>query len=129
VTVYLLDTHVLLWSAQGSDRLSHETRRLLLDPTVDVVFSVVSVWEIVVKSSLGRTDFAVDPDALRAGALRAGFGELPIRGNHVLDVARLPPLHQDPFDRILLAQARVENLRLLTADRRVLAYGEPATPA
>lgn len=121
---YLLDTHVLLWAAAGSDRISSATRRILQDPTIDVRFSVVSLWEMVIKLQLGRADLAVDPGALRAEARLAGLAEVPVHGEHVLALGDLPPLHRDPFDRLLVAQARQEGLTLLTVDRRVLAYGD-----
>ena len=126
---FLLDTHVLLWAAADSPRLVPGTRDLLTGPGHEIVFSVVNLWEIVIKNGLGRQDFRVDPDRLRGGALQAGFRELPVRGLHVLGVAALPLLHADPFDRMLLSQATAEQMILLTADKAVLAYGEPAQQA
>lgn len=126
---YLLDTHVLLWAAVGSDRLPSTTKTLLEDPTADIRFSVVSLWEIVIKLRLDRADFQVDPDALRAHARGVGMGEVPVLGEHVLAVRRLPDVHLDPFDRLLIAQAREEGLTLLTVDGQVLAYGEGTAPA
>ena len=122
----LLDTHLLLWAAMGSARLPGSVSLMLDDPTSEPVFSVASIWEIVIKAGLDRPDLAVDPQALRRGLVAAGYIELPIEAPHVLAVALLPKLHQDPFDRLLLAQARVEALPLLTVDEAVLAYGEPA---
>jgi PIN domain nuclease of toxin-antitoxin system len=123
MTSYLLDTHVLLWAARESPELSDQSRTILADPVNELWFSVVTVWEIVIKSGLGRADFRVDPTAIRDRALRAGYQELPIRGPHALGVADLPPIHADPFDRLLVAQARAEGALLLTADRKVLQYG------
>ena len=123
MTPYLLDTHVLLWVAQGSPMLSERMRGIVGDPRNDLWFSVVSIWEVVIKSGLDRADFLVDPAKLRDRALLAGYRELPVRGSHVLGVAELPPLHGDPFDRLLIAQARIENLDLLTVDTTVLRYG------
>lgn len=120
---YLLDTHLLLWAGIGSERLSATTIARLEDPETDVRFSAVSLWEIVIKSQLERADFRVDPEALRAYARLAGMPEVNILAEHVLGVLRLPHLHRDPFDRLLVAQARHENLILLTADENVLAYG------
>lgn len=121
---YLLDTHVLLWAAAGTGRLSPRTLGILDNPTTDVRFSVVSLWEMVIKLQLGRTDFAVDPRAVRGEALLAGFREVAVHGEHVLAVADLAPLHRDPFDRLLIAQARAEGLTLLTVDPDVLRYGD-----
>ena len=124
--MYLLDTHVLLWTAQDSPSLSAEARRIIGDPASDIIFSVASIWEVVIKSGLGRPDFRVDAVRLRERAVSAGFGELPIRAPHVLEVGELPLIHSDPFDRILLAQARIEELTFLTGDERLLEYGGPA---
>lgn len=121
-----MDTHVLLWAAQDSPSLSAEAREIIDDRANNVLMSVASFWELVIKNGLGRADFRVDAARLRERALRAGLGELPIRATHVLDVGELPPVHADPFDRILLAQARVEDLILLTSDHKVLEYGSPA---
>jgi PIN domain nuclease of toxin-antitoxin system len=123
---YLLDTHLLLWAAQDSPKLSATSRALLTSDREQVYFSVANIWEVVIKSGLGRSNFRVDAERLRSAALLAGYDELPIRGAHVLAVDDLPGLHGDPFDRILLAQAGVEQLQLLTVDRAVLAYGRPA---
>ena len=122
----LLDTHLLLWAAMGSPRLPATVSQFLDDPAVEPVFSVASIWEVVIKSGLDRPDFTVDPQALRRGLVAAGYIELPIEAPHALAVALLPKLHADPFDRMLLAQARVEALPLLTVDEAVLAYGAPA---
>lgn len=119
----LLDTHLLLWAAAGSDRLPKEARLLIEDPDRPCVFSVVSLWEIVVKSSIGRADFSVDARALRSGLLANGYIELDIRARHALAVSDLPVLHRDPFDRMLVAQARDEGMTLLTVDKKVADYG------
>ena len=99
---------------------------MLADPR-DVHFSVVNIWEIVIRG--GKLGLRFDAESVRRAALAAGLSEIPVRGHHVLAVARLPHLHRDPFDRILLAQAAAEGLKLLTVDARVLAYGEPAQQA
>ena len=93
------------------------------DPRETLVFSAASLWEIAIKSALGRSDFRVDGARLRQACLAAGYVELPITGIHALAVRDLPPLHRDPFDRILLAQSRCENLALVTADAQVVVYG------
>jgi len=121
----LLDTHLLLWAAQGSDRLSPLVRDYLRDPTADPVFSVASLWEVVIKSGLGRADFAVSALALREGLLAGGYAELQITAPHTLAVGALPPIHGDPFDRMLIAQAAVEGCPLWTADSRLMDYGAP----
>ncbi len=126
---YLLDIHVLLWAAAGTGRLSPRTLDILHDPRTDVRFSVVSLWEMVIKLQLGRPDFNVDPRAVRAEAMLAGLGEVAVHGEHVLAVADLPPLHRDPFDRLLVAQARAEGLTLLTVDPGVLRYGDAVEQA
>ena len=103
-----------------------QAREIITNPANDVLISVASIWEVVIKNGLGRRDFNVDPVRLRDQALHAGFGEIPVRAPHVLEVGALPALHSDPFDRILLAQARIEQLVLLTNDQKLLEYGSPA---
>jgi PIN domain nuclease of toxin-antitoxin system len=121
----LLDTHVLLWAAGQPDKLSRKTRTLLADPDNDLVFSAASLWEIVIKQGLGRDDFKVDARQLRRGLLDNGYSELAMTSAHALAVDDLPSLHRDPFDRMLLAQSRVEGITLLTADAQVLRYPGP----
>jgi PIN domain nuclease of toxin-antitoxin system len=121
----LLDTHLLLWSASQPDRLSAEARSLLQDPANDLVFSVASLWEISIKRGLGRADFRVEPRVLRRGLRDHGYIELAIAADHALAVDLLPPLHKDPFDRLLLAQAVMEGITLLTADPLVASYPTP----
>jgi PIN domain nuclease of toxin-antitoxin system len=118
----LLDTHLLLWAASEPERLSAAAREILTDEDSQLLFSVASIWEVVIKASLGRTDFDVDPHLFRRGLLESGFVELPITGPHVTAVADLPPTHRDPFDRILLAQARTEGLILVTGDAALARY-------
>ena len=125
----LLDTHILLWAASGNRRLSKATVALLEDRDNEVWFSAVSVWEVAIKSSLGRADFKVDPETLTEIAEQTGFEELAVRAKHCAGTARLPRLHVDPFDRLLIAQAHAENLTLLTVDEAVLAYGPVAKQA
>lgn len=122
----LLDTHLLLWAAASPQRLSVRARDLPLDPAHELVFSVASLWEVAIKRSLGRDDFTVDTQLLRRGLLHNGYAELPVLGPHALAVEQLPALHKDPFDRILLAQAQVEAMTLLTVDEAVWNYGAPA---
>jgi PIN domain nuclease of toxin-antitoxin system len=121
----LLDTHLLLWSAGQPDRLSAEARSLLQDPANDLVFSVASLWEITIKRGLGRADFRVEPRVLRRGLRDHGYSELAIAADHALAVDLLPPLHKDPFDRLLLAQAVMEGITLLPADPLVASYPTP----
>ena len=124
----LLDTHLLLWSAAGSKRLSTEARALIEDPANEPWFSVTSLWEIVIKSALGRADFTVDASVLRRGLSDNGYRELSIEARHAITVASLPRLHADPFDRLLIGQARNEGLVFLTADRTLAGYGSPRSP-
>jgi PIN domain nuclease of toxin-antitoxin system len=121
----LLDTHILLWAAYEPARLSADARAMLTDPNNTLHFSVASLWEVAIKSALGRPDFTVDAAELRLGLVANDYDELPIESAHVLRLPTLPPLHADPFDRILLAQAMAEGHVLLTADAKVLAYGGP----
>ena len=119
----LLDTHVLLWAAGVQARLPQEARELIEDPDTELVFSAASIWEVAIKNGLGRDDFSVDPRLLRRGLLENGYTELAVTGSHAVAVDSLPPLHKDPFDRMLVAQAQVEGFLLLTADPAVASYG------
>jgi len=119
---YLLDTHLLLWAASEPERLSPIARTIITDEDSQLWFSVASLWEVVIKASLGRTDFDVDAQLFRRGLLESDFAELDITGSHVIAVSDLSPLHKDPFDRILLAQARTEAMILLTADSALANY-------
>jgi PIN domain nuclease of toxin-antitoxin system len=120
----LLDTHLLLWAATEPKRLSAKARTLLLDPTNQLVFSSASLWEISIKNGLDREDFNVDPRRLWRMLLVSGYRELPVTSEHTVAVNDLPSLHKDPFDRILVAQARVEGMELLTVDKAVARYGD-----
>lgn len=122
---FLLDTHLLLWVAGDPTRLTPESRSLLDDPAAELMFSTASIWEVVIKRALGRSDFRVDPQLLRDGLLQHGYRELAIRSEHALAVGLLPVIHNDPFDRILMAQAQVENITLLTMDKRLTQYPAP----
>ena len=119
---HLIDTHLLLWAASEPERLSAAAREIMTDEDSQLWFSVASIWEVVIKASLGRTDFEVDPNLFRRGLLESDFAELTITGTHVTAVADLPSLHKDPFDRILLAQARTEGLILVTGDAALARY-------
>lgn len=121
----LLDTQLLLWAAGAPERLSEQARALLEDPANELLFSPVSLWETAIKRGLGRTDFQVDARVLRRGLLDNGYAELPLTGEHAVAIEGLPPLHKDPFDRILVAQAMVEGIVLLTADTMVAQYPGP----
>lgn len=120
----LLDTHLLLWAAGEPGRLSKRARSLLLDPGNRLMFSSASLWEIAIKRGLGRSDFRVDARRLWRMLLASGYLELAVTSEHALIAGDLPNLHKDPFDRILIAQARVEGLTLLTVDKAVAKYGE-----
>ena len=119
----LLDTHLLLWAAGDPERIPQAVRELLLDQSNELYFSAASIWEIVIKRGLGRDDFRVDPLRLRKMLVVNGYVELAIESEHALAVEALPSLHKDPFDRMLLAQARSEGLQLVTVDRQIQQYG------
>ena len=124
----LLDTHILLWAAYSPENLSAKAREWITAQENTLLFSAASIWEVAIKSSLGREDFTADANLLRRGLSENGYSELPITAAHAAGVSGLPPIHQDPFDRILIAQARSEGVPLLTADSRILEYGSPALP-
>ena len=120
----LVDTHLLLWAAARSRRLPKEARRLLESTTNEVHYSAASLWEIAIKLGLRRTEFQVDLGRLLIALSEMGFLELPVTGAHVERVAALPPVHKDPFDRMLVAQSLSEPLVLLTNDEVLGGYGE-----
>ncbi len=121
----LLDTHLLLWAAGDPGRLSSLARALIDAPDNELYFSAVSLWEIAIKRGIGRADFQVDPRLLRRGLLDNGYIELPVRSEHAVAVDSLPPIHKDPFDRMLVTQATVESITLLTSDTIVAQYPGP----
>ncbi|MBZ5526234.1 MAG: type II toxin-antitoxin system VapC family toxin [Acidobacteriia bacterium] len=121
----LLDTHLLLWAAGQPNRLSANAGKLIDNPENELLFSAASLWEVAIKRGLGRHDFQVDPRLLRRGLLDNGYGELPIVSDHVVAIESLPAIHKDPFDRILVAQATVEGITLLTTDSLVGQYPGP----
>ncbi len=122
---FLLDTHLLMWAAREPERLSDEARTLLSNMENDLVFSVVSIWEAAIKSGLGKPGFQTEPRILRRRLLDNAYIELPLSSQHAVAIDQLPPIHKDPFDRILLAQAMVEGITLLTADPVVARYPGP----
>ena len=116
----LLDTHVLLWWLEDSPFLSAQARELVADPENAVFVSAVSLWEVWLKQSLGKLRLPVDFDERLAAE---SFESLPLLASHPRQVGLLPWHHRDPFDRMLVAQAQVEKLVLLTADEALTAYG------
>ncbi|MDR2703664.1 MAG: type II toxin-antitoxin system VapC family toxin [Cellulomonadaceae bacterium] len=122
---YLLDTHILLWMIDQYEQLSPEALLILGNPENSIYFSAANIWEVAIKSSLGRKDFDLDPHDLRSSALWAGYIELAITGKHGAAVAMLPAIHNDPFDRLLIAQAITEDITLLTHDAAVAKYPGP----
>ena len=122
---FLLDTHLLLWAAGQPGKLSSGARRLLNDPSNELYFSAASLWEIAIKRTLGREDFRVEPRVLRRGLLDNGYVELVITSQHAVSIDGIPPLHKDPFDRLLLAQAFSEGITLLTSDAKLARYPGP----
>jgi len=120
----LLDTHIFLWLTAESPLLNSHARTLIADASL-VYVSSVTIWEATIKTRIGK--LTVDPDDLLLEIEKCGFQELPVLGRHAAGVARLPLLHTDPFDRLLVAQAMTEPMRLLTADAQLAAYSELVT--
>ncbi|WP_207002636.1 type II toxin-antitoxin system VapC family toxin [Trinickia mobilis] len=117
----LLDTNVFLWVLAGSDRIS-KVRDLILADETEVFVSVASFWEIAIKHTIGK--LALDVPEARCAAIDSGFHELPVLGAHTEALSKLPLLHRDPFDRLLVAQAIVEPMRLMTGDGSMAQYSE-----
>jgi len=126
----LLDTHAFIWSAASPQSLTSAARRAIQDPTNDIYISAVSAWEIVIKHGLGKISLPQAPEIWVPSRIVAmGFKSLSIRLEHTLAVTSLPHHHEDPFDRMLLAQATVENLTVVTRDLRMLKYKIPTLKA
>ena len=121
----LLDTHLLIWSAWTPRRISSAARSLISSTDNELIFSAASLWEIAIKQAVEKGDFEVDARVLRRSLLDNGYGELPVNGDHAVAIRALPLIHKDPFDRILIAQATVEGITLLTADPIVARYPGP----
>jgi len=119
----LLDTQILFWAVDAPSRLPRTAAEMLEDRRNSVSFSLVSIWEASIKFALGRPDFNMHPTALRDSLLREGFREVPIASQHIIAVSRLPLLHRDPFDRLLVVQAEIEGLTLMTTDKKLAQYG------
>ena len=118
----LLDTHLLLWAAGEPEKLSAKALQWIESPENVLYFSSASFWEIAIKNQLGRADFKLDARLLKRGLLDNGYVELSINTEHSLHINLLPTMHKDPFDRMLIAQATVEGMVLLTADASVAQY-------
>jgi PIN domain nuclease of toxin-antitoxin system len=122
---YLLDTHLLLWALLSPKRLSLKTRKLIADENNVLFFSVISLWEVSIKTAAGRHDFQVNAKTFRRYLLDNGYTELLLNGGHAVAAGDLPLLHRDPFDRILITQATIEDIILLTSDKVVAQYPAP----
>lgn len=122
---YLLDTHLLIWAANQNPRLPSEVTKIISHSASVLWVSVVSIFEVAIKRTQDRGDFRYQAGQLRAGLLANGYLELPVEGRHAVLLATLPPLHTDPFDRLLVAQAMAEGMTFLTADRQLEQYGHP----
>ena len=122
---FLLDTHFVLWVPIDHPQISSQARTVLSNPANQFVFSVSSIWEIAIKRGLQRRDFLFDPREIRRLLIENGYEELTVQSRHAVAVDSLPAIHKDPFDRILIAQAMVEGITLLTADPVIAQYPGP----
>jgi PIN domain nuclease of toxin-antitoxin system len=120
---YLLDTHLLLWSSTNNEKLPLAAAGIIADPENVLWVSVISLWEVAIKSAQRKPDFPYEVGQLRTGLLSNGYEELSMESRHVLELRDLPVLHSDPFDRLLVAQAISEGFTFLTADRKLAQYG------
>lgn len=121
----LADTHVLAWFAEDADELTAEMRAIIEDDENTLFFSSASIWELTIKKALKRADFPLQPRTMHQALLDNGFEELAVTAIHALMVETLPPIHKDPFDRILIAQATSEGMLLLTSDTTIARYDGP----
>ena len=119
---FLMDTHIFIWAMEGGKKLPLKTKDILQNSENEIFLSVASVWEIVIKQAKGRLR---TPRNVEESVRQTGFNILPIEISHALEVAKLPSYHNDPFDRMLIAQAKVEKLNLITADQKIKKYDIP----
>ena len=119
---YLLDTHALIWAAAEPARFTPAVIAILEDARNPLFFSAASIWEIAIKTALNKPRFNINAREMAVALKRAGYRELPISAHHVAGIAALPPMHQDPFDRLLVAQACAEGLALVTNDANIIRY-------
>jgi len=122
---FLLDTHIILWMAARPDLLQKPIIPILENKNLTLFFSTVNIWEITIKTQLGRDNFKVNSELLCENLIENDLKELTISSKHALSLTKLPPLHRDPFDRMLIAQAISEDLILLTADQMIAQYDGP----
>ena len=120
----LLDTHIALWAITDSPQMPRLARALVADPANDIVVSAASVWEIAIKHGLGRGNMPVSGADALSYFREAGYQLVPVSAEQAAFVETLPPIHSDPFDRILVAQAICEPMRLLTHDQNIACYSE-----
>lgn len=118
---YLLDTHVFLWCLTDDKNLSQTVRDKICDENNIIFVSAVNTWEIVIKKAIGKLEA---PEDLEFAILKSRFTILPIHVSHTLEVAKLPLKHSDPFDRLLIAQTKVEGLTLITQDKQIMKYDD-----
>lgn len=116
---YLLDTHTFMWWMESGDKLSPKTKIILQDLKQEIFVSVASVWEIIIKQSKGKLK---TPRNIKGGIIKAGFKVLSIELSHAIEVRKLPLHHKDPFDRMLISQAKAEKLTLITSDPKIWKY-------
>ena len=121
---YLVDTQIFIWLMEGNKRLASKHVALLRNPKANIYISIASIWEMIIKQSLGRLKIPVD---LEGDLQKTGFRVLPVEIPHVLGLKNLPNIHKDPFDRMLVAQAKKENLKLITSDKKIAKYKVPGT--
>ncbi|MCL1862092.1 MAG: type II toxin-antitoxin system VapC family toxin [Defluviitaleaceae bacterium] len=119
----LLDTHAILWFLKGSEKMPKSTRAIICDPTNKKHVSIASTWEVAIKSSNGKLNFDGGIEGFVNIIDDNGFLALDIDTRHVKGVAKLPFIHRDPFDRMLIAQAIIENMHIMTVDENILKYG------
>lgn len=122
---YLIDTHLLIWGASNPEKLLDKARTIMSDSVTLSFFSIVSLWEIAIKTAISGTNLKIEPKIFRDELVMHGFIELGLTVDHISMLTQLPLIHKDPFDRMLVSQAIGEDMILLTRDRRLTGYGDP----
>jgi PIN domain nuclease of toxin-antitoxin system len=121
----LLDTQMIVWTAYQPELVPLKAQKIIADESNTMIYSPVSLWEVAIKNAQNRPSFQVDPKILRYRLMEKKYQELAITGFHAIAVSDLPPIHKDPFDRFLLAQANAEGITLLTSDAVLAQYPAP----
>ncbi len=118
----LLDTHILLWALAENDKLPAKAKELILNKANTIIFSIASMWEIAIKHQIKPEAISLSGTQFLHYCEQSGYSRISIKDRHIIELEKLPPIHKDPFDRILIAQAVSENMTLITHNKIIASY-------